>query len=283
MAAQSPDVLATAVTGENPAVPALESMLGLAAEKLDAKPKATLDRVRHWLFSPEQPPAAPPDPELLFSAPGESLECVEIARRIRAEAERGTQFDRMAILLRNVDQYQPLVDEALRRAAIPGYFSRGAVRPEPSGRAFLALLACAAERCSASRFAEYLSLGQVPPLDESGAPQKAAPIWVPPDDEVLANFPAPPPGSAIATPAPDQPDAASELPTISAPIGWEKLLVDAAVIGGHDRWARRLRGLQAELQAQLRDLDKEDQIASPAHRAPHRAARTAGTFCAAID
>ena len=31
------------------------------------------------------------------------------------------------------------------------------------------------------------------------------------------------------------------------PIGWEQLLVDAAVIGGHARWARRLRGLQAEL------------------------------------
>ena len=34
--------------------------------------------------------------------------------------------------------------------------------------------------------------------------------------------------------------------------------MDAAVIGGRDRWARRLRGLRAELQAQLRDLEKED-------------------------
>lgn len=261
--AQSPAVFGAALAGENPAVAALEFMLGTPLEDLDPKPAATLDRVRTWLFSPEQPPASAPDPDLLFSAPGESLECVEIARRIRAAGQQGTPFDRIAILLRNVDQYQPLVEEALRRASIPGYFSRGAVRPEPSGRAFLALLACAAEGCSASRFAEYLSLGQVPPLDENGAPQKSAPLWVPPDDDVLANFPAPPPGAPIAATTSEEPESATEPPAISAPIGWEKLLVDAAVIGGHDRWARRLRGLRAELQAQLRDLDKEDQSHRP--------------------
>ena len=134
------------------------------AEDLDGAPHAPRSIASApGYFSPEQPPAAPPDPELLFSAPGESLECVEIARRIRALAADGTPFDRIAILLRNVEQYQPLVEEALRRAAIPGYFSRGAARPDPAGRAFLALLACAGDGCSASRFAEYLSLGQLPP------------------------------------------------------------------------------------------------------------------------
>ncbi|HYL34522.1 MAG TPA: PD-(D/E)XK nuclease family protein [Bryobacteraceae bacterium] len=263
VARQSPAVLATAIGGENRAVRSLESILETAGEDLDQKPATTLDRVRTWLFSPQQPPPAPPDPELLFSAPGESLECIEIARRIRALAQQGTPFDRVAILLRNVEQYQPLVEEALRRASIPGYFSRGTVRPEPSGRAFLALLACAAEGCSASRFAEYLSLGQVPPLDENGAPQKHAPLWVPPDDEVLANFPAPPPGSSDPAALPAEVEAAVDAPTLSVPIGWEKLLVDAAVIGGHDRWARRLRGLRAEFQAQLRDLDGEDQSHRP--------------------
>ena len=257
--AKSPAVLATAIAGENPAVACLQSILQAQAEPLDSPASTTLDRIRTWLFSPEQPPPAPPDPELLFSAPGESLECVEIARRIRALAAQGTPFDRVAILLRNVEQYQPLLEEALRRAAIPAYFSRGSVRPEPSGRAFLALLACAAEGCSASRFAEYLSLGQVPPLDDNGTPRKHDPLWVPPDDDVLANFPAPPPGAEIALPD----DQASEPISLSVPIGWEKLLVDAAVIGGHDRWARRLRGLRAELQAQLRDLDKEDESHRP--------------------
>ena len=50
----------------------------------------------------------------------------------------------------------------------------------------------------------------------------------------------------------------SEEPPLDLPLGWEKLLVDAAVVGGRDRWARRLRGLRAEFQAQLRDL-KEDE------------------------
>src|SRR4029450_13822938 len=47
-------------------------------------------------------------------------------------------------------------------AKVPGWFSRGTRRPLPAGRAFLALLACASERLSASRFAEYLSFAQVP-------------------------------------------------------------------------------------------------------------------------
>jgi len=253
---KSPSVLAVAISTDERSV---ANILNVAAEDLDATtPATTLDRVRTWLFSSQQPPAAPPDPELLFSAPGESLEGVEIARRIRAIAAAGTPFDHIAILLRNVDQYQPLLEEALRRAAIPGYFSRGAARPDPAGRAFLALLACASDGCSASRFAEYLSLGQLPPVDQHGAPIKPIPRWVPPDDEVLANFP-----SATSAPEPAlAPGSADETP-LAVPIGWEKLLVDAAVIGGHHRWARRLRGLRAELQAQLRDLDKEDQSHRP--------------------
>jgi len=252
---KSPAVFGTAITGDEQP---LQSLLSAVPESLDDKtPVTTLDRVRYWLFSPQQPPAAAPDPQLIFSAPGENLECVEIARRIRALAEQGIHFDRIAILLRNVEQYQPLVEEALRRAAIPAYFSRGVARPDPAGRAFLALLACAGEGCSASRFAEYLSLGQVPPVDKHGAPVKQPLQWTPPDDEILANFPAPPPGLDIG-----KPGAAEEF-TLSVPIGWEKLLVDAAVIGGHDRWARRLRGLRREFQAQLRDLDKEDESNRP--------------------
>lgn len=252
---KSPSVLATAITGDEQP---LQSLLSAIPEGLDDPAReTTLDRVRYWLFSPQQPPAAPPDPHLIFSAPGENLECVEIARRIRTLAEQGIKFDRIAILLRNVEQYQPLVEEALRRAAIPAYFSRGVARPDPAGRAFLALLACAGEGCSASRFAEYLSLGQVPPVDKNGAPVKQPLQWTPPGDEILANFPAPPAG--LDTGKSDE----AEESTLSVPMGWEKLLVDAAVIGGHDRWARRLRGLRREFQAQLRDLDKEDESHRP--------------------
>jgi len=245
---RSPAVYATAITDDEAAIHSLELILGVTAEDIDqAAPAATLDRVRAWLFSTGQPPSAPPDASVLFSAPGESFECVEIARRIRALAEQGTPFDRIAILLRNVEPYQPLVEEALRRAGIDHYFSRGAARPDPAGRAFLALLACASDGCSASRFAEYLSLGQIPPLDADGAPQSRPPQWVPPDDEILATF-----DTHLAVEDDDQ-------HSLDVPLGWERLLVDAAVIGGRDRWARRLRGLRAEFQAQLRDLEREDQ------------------------
>jgi len=246
LAERSPSVFATAISDDY-AIRSLERILGVRPENLDNTPAtATLDRVRTWLFSSDPPPSAPPDSALLFSAPGESFECIEIARRIRALAEQGTPFDRVAILLRNVDPYQPLIEEALRRAGIDHYFSRGAARPDPAGRAFLALLACASEDCSASRFAEYLSLGQTPPLDPNGAPEARPSQWVPADDEILRSFDAPAPSES------DDP-----LP-LDVPIGWEKLLVDAAVIGGRDRWARRLRGLRAELETQLRDLEHDD-------------------------
>jgi CRISPR/Cas system-associated exonuclease Cas4 (RecB family) len=248
LAHRSPNVLATATTADA-AIDALERILNVTAENIDqAPPTATLDRVRTWLFSSDPPPASEPDPALLFSAPGESFECVEIARRIHALAQQGTPFDRIAILLRNVDPYQPLVEEALRRAGIGHYFSRGAARPDPAGRAFLALLACASDSCSASRFAEYLSLGQTPPLNPDGSPQIRPTEWIPPDDDVLGTFDAPEPVHEM---------AAAE-PPLDVPVGWEKLLVDAAVIGGRDRWARRLRGLRAELETQLHDLEKDD-------------------------
>jgi len=135
----------------------------------------------------------------------------------------------------------------LRRASIPAYFSRGTARPNPSGRAFLALLACASEGCSASRFAEYLSLGQIPPLDSNGAPPRREVPFAAPDDELLP--------VAGAAPARDTPTAT----VLATPLAWEKLLVDAAVIGGHERWARRLRGLENEFRIQLASLSVEEQ------------------------
>ena len=135
----------------------------------------------------------------VFSTSGEALECVEIARRIHGAAAEGVPFDEIAILLRSPERHQPLVAEALRRAGIPAHFTRGILRPDAAGRAFIALLYCAEEGLTASRFAEYLSLGQTPAEEE-------------------------PPTPAV----------------------WERLLVDAAVIGGADRWETRLRGLRQE-------------------------------------
>src|SRR5207248_7444529 len=48
--------------------------------------------------------------------------------------------------------------------------ARGVVRPDSAGRSFLALLHCGQEGLSASRFAEYLSLGQMTEDEEQVAP-----------------------------------------------------------------------------------------------------------------
>jgi superfamily I DNA/RNA helicase len=68
----------------------------------------------------------------------------------------------MAVLLRSTERQQGVIEEALERAGIPAWFARGARRPDPAGRAVLALLGCAREGLSETSFAEYLSLGQAP-------------------------------------------------------------------------------------------------------------------------
>ena len=122
-----------------------------------------LARLQQHLFAIDNPPAGAIDESVsLFSAPGEGRETVEVARRVLAEADRGVPFDEIAILLRAPHTYFGLLEHALARAGVPAWFERGTRRPDPAGRAFLALLACADEHLSARRFAEYLSLGQVP-------------------------------------------------------------------------------------------------------------------------
>ena len=143
----------------------LEAELGDPGEGSPAPDKASevLEHLRYFLFAPSPARLLRPDHGFeFFSAPGEGLEAVEIARRIHRLARAGIRFDQVAILLRNPDRYQPMIEDALGRAGIPAWFSRGTARPQPAGRAFLALLLCKAEKLSASRFAEYLSLGQIP-------------------------------------------------------------------------------------------------------------------------
>src|SRR5262249_10125024 len=121
-----------------------------------------LVRLQQHLFSSGSAPVGGLGEEVqLFSAPGESRECVEIVRAVLHRARAGTPFDRMGVLLRVPEAYRSHLEEACSRAGIPTHFARGARRPDPAGRAFLALLGCAAERLSARKFAEYLSLGEV--------------------------------------------------------------------------------------------------------------------------
>jgi len=263
--------LAEAVLERAPAVfdARLLGQTSRSGRVLQDPPATTLDRIRQSLFAESVPPDGEPDDSLdYFSAAGESLECVEIARRIRksAAAPAGVAFDRMAILLRSPERYQPLVQEALRRAGIPAYFSRGVARPDPAGRAFLALLACAGEGCSATRFAEYLSLGQAPPVGQDSSPARVLQnplLGEPPDDEVLARlYERTGAAAPEAEPEPEPvegEDAAVIGGTLQSPAAWEKLLVDAAVIGGRERWARRLRGLEAEFRVRLADLGQKEE------------------------
>ncbi len=289
----SPAVLATVPLGDDVTLAALESLP--RAERIrqaGSQPDSTLRRLATYIFSEAQPPEREAgDNVCLFSAPGEGRECVEIARRILEEARRGVRFDQMAILLRAPAAYSGLLESALNRASIPSFFARGTRRPDPAGRAFLALLACGAEHLSARRFAEYLSLGQVPALDPSGAPPLNSSIWLRSDDESLG----PAADAALGTEAPEERASVLEVPlsgaqgrtadevpvgalgaaahseedpviegSLRAPWKWEELLLEAAVIGGLDRWSRRLSGLEHELKLKLETFRGEESDASRA-------------------
>jgi CRISPR/Cas system-associated exonuclease Cas4 (RecB family) len=239
LVAKASAVLAVTLAANERAIQQLGAIVG----EPQASPSpngSVLERVRQFLFRTQTLPPQADDTLEFFSAPGEGLECVEIARRVLRLTGEGFAFDRMAILLRNPERYQPLVEEALRRAGVPGYYSRGSARPDAGGRAFLALLACAAEGCTASRFAEYLSLGQAPA-------EKPAVDWVAPEADEFGDIVEP-------TAAPPERAEKSGLPHFA----WEKLLVDAAVVGGRDRWARRLRGLEQELRLRLAEVDGDE-------------------------
>lgn len=262
LAARAPAIFATVPQGDTMTLEMLCAALGVAAPppapRAAAGSAESIARLQDYLFSDETPPARQLDDTVeVVSAPGEMQECVEVARRILAEAARGVPFDRIAIALHAPGRYVPYLEEALDRAGIPACFARGAIRPEPGGRALLALLACAAERLSARRYAEYLSLAQVPDPERDGAQR-----FVAPDLELAGAAPPAEPESATLAVGATGVDAADPLPvvegTLRAPWRWERLLVDAAVIGSRERWERRLGGLGAELELQRSELKGDD-------------------------
>jgi hypothetical protein len=264
---QSPQVLITVSEGDASAVSQLEKR-GVRLQIIEQAEPTDLAQLARYLFSKEPPPERARTGELVWlSAPGEGRECVEIARRILKEADGGVRFDQMAIVIRSTQQYIGVLEHALARAGVPAYFDRGTRRPDPAGRAFLAILSCATENFSAKRFAEYLSLAQVPSLDGSGkAPTGSVrSTWVASRDDVFG---------VLSERAPDEPDEnhgdndeqsaaningdqAVVAGTLRAPWKWESLLVESAVIGGSDRWARRLNGLAAEYELKIRELTSE--------------------------
>ena len=161
----------------------------------------------------------------------------------------------MAVLLPNPDSQTAGFVEAFDRAGIPAFFESGAGRPHPAGRAFLALLDCALDGLSATRFAEYLSFGETP-HPESGNGDGA--------------------------------------PGYAAPRRWERLILDSEVIGGLDRWERRLArfrerlerdeaeegdaGRRQEIRARREDLERLTETALPILRRLDGAAEASASF-----
>jgi hypothetical protein len=275
------DFLATAPTADERTVAHLRDELGLDVVDLDALSNTESDPgtssigslsslQRHLFNESSTTGVAQPNGEVLvFSAPGESRECVEIARRMVALARDGIAFDQMAVLLRSPEQYRAHLEEAFSRAGIPAHFARGAVRPDPAGRAFYSLLRCAAEGLSARRFAEYLSLSQVPVATSDGTPPEASPReerWVPPDQELVSRPMAKALTEAAALTAnPNPAETANDTITpviggqLRAPHRWERLIIEAAVIGGRERWHRRIEGLANQLRLHILELRQENE------------------------
>lgn len=232
--------------------------------------KTPVSEVQTHLFSEAHAGLAENEGIAFFSAPGESREGAEIARRILALAAQGVPFDQVAVLLRSPSEYSLALEEAFLRAKIPAYFARGTRKPDPSGRALLALLACADEGLSATRFSEYLSLGELPRAEPSGAPPPAWPSQdtrVVADDEIMspqaaataaAVAEAEAAGDALAAQEPEDEAAPIIAGSIRAPKLWERMLVDAAVIGGLPRWEARLKGYRAELVARMQEEGEEE-------------------------
>lgn len=245
------DALATVPDGDTLTEGAL-APLGVV-ERIDPAGSG-LDRVRRGLFAAGTVAVGEPIEDVeLFSAPGEAREAVEIARRILREARSGVPFDGMAIALRAPQQYAGLLEHALERAGIPAYFERGSRRPHAAGRAFLSLVACAQENLSARRFAEYLSLGQVP----RPAAGPAGPDIVPASrDDVFGPLADRADQQAHAA---DESVAAEPSPrAFRAPWKWERLLVESRVVASSERWERRLRGLLRECELQRAALERTE-------------------------
>src|SRR5207237_7016144 len=126
-------------------------------------------------------------------------------------------------------------------------------RPHPGGRAFLALLRCAADNLSARRFAEYLSLGQVP---EAGT--VAADAFPSSSDEVFGAAGERAERDAQARENLHDEKDGSERRAVRAPWKWERLLAESRVIATEQRWERRLSGLIHECELQQQELTRTD-------------------------
>lgn len=264
LCARSPSVFATAPKGDERTNLALERALKVGRSISQAVPgrrtPKSIDLIKEHLFEESAPVKVELDDSVKLSNwPGEPRECVEIIRNIQNEAAQGVHLDQIAVLLNSPGEYRSHLEEAFARASIPAYFTQGTSAPDPAGRALLALLACAADGLSAKRFAEYLSLGELPDREST---KDFDTQWVAPEDELITSTSAleETENNRIDVVLPSDPDDAPIIDgSLRTPARWEKLMVDSAVIGGKDRWARRLKGLANELQLRIDEASSDEE------------------------
>ena len=240
--------------GDTRAERALATLAHERDESFLDEPSSALARLCRYVFATEEVKLADnTDDVSFFSAPGERRECVEIARRILAEARRGVRFDDMAVFLRAPEAYAGLLESAFARAKIPAHFALGSSRPEPSGRAFLALLACRAEDFSSKRFAEFLSLAPSSRDDVLFTNDRFE--LLDPSEKLGTLLEGQTVGSSSPAPAVLQRIATSSL---SISLLWEKLLVEASIVGRKDRWSQRFEVLGKSFERELNLLRQTD-------------------------
>ncbi len=234
--------------------PALEAP-ALEAPALDAMPLPGAERdfgdtsqddavasAQRHLFATRRPdPGAGRRGLSVVAAPGTAAEAIEHARVFLAEAADGIPFDRMAVLLPEPANQASAFQEAFERAGIPAFFEAGARRPHPAGRAFLVLLDCAREGLSATRFAEYLSLGETPASRTQASPAEAS------GTEASGTEGGPTEGGRTEDAGARRTEAGENTGFV-APRRWERLILDSEVIGGLDRWEGRLARFDQQLQ-----------------------------------
>jgi RecB family exonuclease len=144
------------------------SRMGVAGEPCVMAPKKenALARVQRSTFAETahtKGRALDKDKSVQFlSAPGESLEAIEIARLILDEAARGVRFQEMAVLLRTPAAYASHLASAFDRAGIRAFFLEGVPRVDPAARALGLLLNLAGADLDRAQVAEFLTTARVP-------------------------------------------------------------------------------------------------------------------------
>ena len=223
---------------------------------------SALDRLQQHLFSREAlQPGNLDESVVLFSAPGEGRECVEIARRVMEEAAQGRAIrpDRRGIAV-------AAILSRLSGARFPtcrGPFvvrawhaTSRSVRPRVSGTAGVrrrrtCRLVALPSTCHWDRYRQARSPLRIP--GRRRATRSPNPSFLRTIERLI-----PIPRKKRERRLRSRSVVASSAGSLRAPWRWEELLVESAVMHGADRWERRLKGLREEYRLRLDELVSDE-------------------------